>query len=242
LFKNKLTKILNSGKVASTHGKQKQNMRTKTLFLTAVLGVAAAATSMADTFSVNVVGYVNVTLTNGFNLLGNPLVASNSAIGTVLPNVPEGSVLYKLKPNGTFNTDLYASGAWYDSISEAPSTTTLSPGEGFFLYSSVVSNITFVGEVKQGTNTVPLNAGFSLVSSVAPQGYELVGTNFPASVNFTHYKLVGGSYQISAYDPGLGWYDTTTESPRQVLAAPAQGFFIYNGASATNWTRTFNVN
>ena len=38
---------------------KKQNMRTKTLLLTAVLGLASAATSMAQVYSANVVGYVN---------------------------------------------------------------------------------------------------------------------------------------------------------------------------------------
>lgn len=218
-------------------------MRTKTLLLTAVLGIAAAATSMADVFSVNVVGYVNVNLTNGFNLLGNPLVSSNNnAIGQVLPTVPEGSVVYTLKTNGQFNTDLYASGAWYDSVTEVPSTTTLPPGKGFFVFSPSATTVTFVGEVKQGTNTVSLNSGFSLVSSVAPQSYELIGTNFPTSAALTHYKLVGSTYQVSNFDPTIGWYDSTTEAPRQVLTAPANGFFIFNNGGTQPWTRSFTVN
>lgn len=218
-------------------------MRTKTLLLTAVLSIAAAASSMADVFSVNVVGYVNVSLATGFNLLGNPLVSSNNnAIGQVLPTAAEGSVLYTLKTDGSFNTDLFASGAWYDSATEVPSTTTLAPGKGFFIFSPSATNITFVGEVKQGTNGVALNSGFSLVSSVAPQSYELVGTNFPTSSAYTHYKLVGSSYQISAFDPSIGWYDTQTEAPRQVLTDVAKGFFIFNNGGAQTWTRSFSVN
>jgi hypothetical protein len=216
-------------------------MRTKALFLTAALSIASVATSMADVFSVNVVGYVNVTLTNGFNLLGNPLVNSNNTIAQVVPSVPEGSVLYKLNPNGTFNTDLYASGAWYDTVTENPSATTLAPGEGFFVFSPSVSNITFVGEVKTGTNTVPLRTGFSLVSSVVPQSYELVGTNFPTVNGYQHYNLVGSAYQISIFYSGIGWYDSLTENPVQVLTAPAKGFFIFNSGASNNWTRAFSV-
>lgn len=234
---------MNSVKVAAHTETVKQIMRTKTLLLTAALSVAAAASSMADVFSVNVVGYVNVTLANGFNLLGNPLVSSNNAIGQVLPSVPEGSIVYKLKADGSFNQDIYVGGAWYDSVSESPSTTTIAPGEGFFLFSSAVSNITFVGEVKTGESSVPLNTGFSLVSSVVPQSYELTGADFPTADGITHYKLLGaGGYEISAYLTGFGWYDTTTEAPRQVMTAPAQGFFIFNPNPATTWTRSFQVN
>ena len=47
-------------------------MRTKTLLLTAVLGIASAASSMAQAvYSVNVVGYVNLTLKRGFNAVAN---------------------------------------------------------------------------------------------------------------------------------------------------------------------------
>jgi hypothetical protein len=218
-------------------------MRTKTLLLAAVLGLASAATSMAQVYSANVVGYVNVSLASGFNLLGNPLVSSNNTIKQVLPSVPEGAQVFKLLPSGAFNVDFYAGGVWYDTVSEAPSTTTLAPGEGFFLYTLATSNITFVGEVKQGTNTVTLNNGFSLVSSVAPQVYSLVSPNFPAADGQQHYKLVGNNYQISSYSSALSsWYDNVTEANVTLNTEVAKGFFIYRLGAPTSWTRVFNVN
>jgi hypothetical protein len=222
-------------------------MRTKTLLLTAAFAVATAATSMAQVYSENVVGYVNVTLNTGFNLLANPLVGGtnkNNGILQVLPSVPNGTVLSKLNANGIgFTTDLYFEGAWYDQNDQI-SATTLAPGEGFFLENSSgsASNITFVGEVKTGTNSVAIRGGggLSLVGSVVPQTYELIGTNFPAVNNMNHYKLLpNGTYATSLFFDG-SWYDSN-DNPIQLTTAPAQGFWIFNTAPATNWTRAFNV-
>src|SRR6059036_1804778 len=56
---------------AITHGNTNYTyMRTKTLICAATLLAAGAATSMAqNVYSLNVVGYVQVSLTNGFNLV-----------------------------------------------------------------------------------------------------------------------------------------------------------------------------
>ena len=47
-------------------------MRTKTLLLTAALAAAGVVSSMAQVYSVNSVGYVNLTLPNGFSMIANP--------------------------------------------------------------------------------------------------------------------------------------------------------------------------
>jgi hypothetical protein len=222
---------------------------TKTLILTALLGIAGSATVMAQSnvYSLNIVGYVNASVIPGFNLLANPVVTGTNGIGQVLPSVSEGTLVYKYLPNGSFNIDIFASGAWYDFNTELPSTTTLSPGEGFFVYASGSSTITFVGEVKTGTNTVTLNTGFNLVSSVVPQRYELLSPDFPAANGMVHYSLnTNGTFTVSLYDTSVGWFDQDTEAPRQVYSspdnAPATGFYLYNPAGTTPWTRTFNVN
>lgn len=221
-------------------------MKTKTSLLVALMAIAGSASLMAQSvYSLNIVGYVNAPLVNGFNLIANPFNVGTNGIGQVLPTVPEGALVYKYLPNGTFNVDLYASGSWYDFNTEAPSSTTLSPGEGFFIFSPA-TNLTFVGEVKTGTNTVTLNSGFSLVSSVVPQRYELLPPNFPATNGMTHYFFTNGAFTVSIYDSSVGWYDQNTEAPRQVYSspdnAPASGFFVFNPGAPTPWTRSFSVN
>ena len=61
-------------------------MRTKTLLLSAAALAAGVVTSMAaNTYSVNVVGYINVTVQPGFNIIGNQLdVDGVDTISTVL--------------------------------------------------------------------------------------------------------------------------------------------------------------
>jgi len=70
-------------------------MRTKTLLLTAAVLAAGLGASMAQSvFSVNAVGYVNVPLLHGYNLISNPLNGTNNLISTVIPSAPDSSILY----------------------------------------------------------------------------------------------------------------------------------------------------
>ena len=223
-------------------------MKTKTSLLTALIAFAGGASLMAQVYSVNVVGYVNAPVQVGFNLLSNPLVNGTNGLAQVLPTVTNGTRVYKRITSGpdagNFSIDIYNGGVWYDEASEAVSTTTLSPGEGFFVLSSVATNITFVGEVKTGSTSVPLNSGFNLIASVVPQRYELISPDFPVVNGYQHYKLKPDStYAVSVYNNG--WFDIDSELPVQVYSSdvntPAQGFFILNPGSATTWSRTFNL-
>ena len=73
-------------------------MRTKTLILSAVAGLIGCASAMAQSnvFSLNAVGYINVTCPPGFTMIANQLnnithgVADNS-LKTLIPNVQSGT-------------------------------------------------------------------------------------------------------------------------------------------------------
>src|SRR6478672_7317898 len=55
-----------------THrNKTHSHMRTKTLLLTAALAAVGVSSSMAQVYSVNVVGYVNKSVPKGFYMLAN---------------------------------------------------------------------------------------------------------------------------------------------------------------------------
>jgi hypothetical protein len=51
-------------------------MRTKTLLLTAALAVAGLSSASAQVYSVNAVGYINLSLPKGFSMICNQLKAS----------------------------------------------------------------------------------------------------------------------------------------------------------------------
>ncbi|MEO7676157.1 MAG: hypothetical protein ABIV39_05265 [Verrucomicrobiota bacterium] len=208
-------------------------MRTKTLLLTAVLSVAAAASSMADVFSVNVVGYVNTVLRPGFNMIANPLRGTNNGINTLIPTPGVGSLLYKLGASGSFDqiAENFGPGNWDVNL-------TLAPGEGAFIQVPALTTNTFVGEVIQGTTTNNIPAGFSIRSSIVPQSAGLTGVGgleFPAvtgDIVFL-FNAATQAYSIHEYF-GPNW---------DVLPVPAvgQSFWVQKAAPAS-WVRTFNVN
>ena len=60
-------------------------MRTKTLLLAAAATVAGIASLQAQSnvYSVNVVGYVNVTIPTGYSLIANPLNSSDNTVSNL---------------------------------------------------------------------------------------------------------------------------------------------------------------
>ena len=224
-------------------------MRTKTLLLTAALSVASVATSMADVFSVNAVGYINLTLPPGYSLIANQLNASNNVntLNKVLPSVPVESLVNTFSAN-VYHSDIFNGSTWEDALTGDPSTTVISPGKGFFFYNPTAGNITntFVGEVPQGTNVVSLVPGYTLMGSPVPQQLSLKSNSFPQvlEMQFLTFKTNTYTAQINDGTPnGSGWQDPISGNPTDPLLAVGQGAFIYNpGATPTNWTRAFSVN
>jgi len=163
-------------------------MRTKALILTAAVVAAGVASSMAQSnvYSLNVVGYVNVTVPPGFSMLANPLDDGN---GNYLTNIIDNST-HNVLPNASKIYIWNLGNANYDSgptyrvtgngwrTGSAYPTNQIPPGTGFFLFNSdpvtggpgTNASITFVGSVVQSNSplaTVSLPAGLSLIGNVA---------------------------------------------------------------------------
>jgi hypothetical protein len=210
-------------------------MRTKTLLLTAALGAAGLATSMAQVYSVNAVGYVNLTVNPGFNMYCNPLVQADTTVAALLPNPPHLTSVYKLTPTGfaqsTYDTDL---GGWDDPAM------TMDLGGGFFLYNNgaLPFTVTFVGEVAQGTlvNNIP-TAGFSMRSSKVPQTGLLTQDlgYVPNQLDSVYTFANPGGFSQSTYDTDLGGWDL------EPTIAVGQAFYL-NAIGPNNWVRVFSVN
>jgi hypothetical protein len=190
----------------------------------AALGLASAATSMAQVYSVNVVGYINLTLKPGFNLVANQLKASpNNKLDTVLPAAPLETQVLKFA-NNNYSSDISDGTSWLDAGSGNPSTTTVAPGEGFFYF----------------------NPGFALVSSIVPQDISLTAANgFPQVLEeqYLTFNAMTQNYNVALINDGTGWLDSNTGNPADARPVVGQGFFIFNpGNSALNWARDFNPN
>lgn len=209
-------------------------MRTKTLLLTAAVVAAGTLASQAQVYSVNAVGYVNLSLPVNFSMIANPLNGTNNLLSTVIPTPPDGTQILKWDAAGQHFKD---ASQYFDGIGWIPDDT-LSPGEGAFINLPNATTLTFVGEVPQGnlTNSLPLN--FSIASMQVPQSVGLSAASFPADDGdqVLFWDNVGQHYKDAIqYFDGIGWV------PNDPTPAVGESFFV-NKAVARNWTRTFSVN
>lgn len=215
-------------------------MRTKTVLLTTLLGAASIATSVAQTvYSVNAVGYVNVTVKAGaFALLANPLNQPTNSLAAVLPDVPANTIVYVYnQTTGQFDQATKRATSW----SGTAATAILNPGTGFFLKNAGATDmsITFVGEVPQGTALeVKYPAGFSLIGSIVPQAGDLEkDLGFPAKTGDMIYKFNGVDYGTPYTRRAAAWSGGGTT----VQMGVAEGVWL-KAVAAGSWTRSFSVN
>ena len=205
-------------------------MRTKALILSALVcagGLSSALAQTTNVYSVNAVGYINLSLPSGFSMIANQLNTTNNTIGSLLTNLPNFSNFYKWNGNG-FDIATFAFGSW-----DHP-TYSLAPGEGGFVGIGSAASVTLVGEVPQGNLTNSIPAGYSIQSSQVPQAGALDTLGLTLN-NFDNvYKWNGSNYTIFTYAFG-SW------SPSVPQVAVGESFFVAAGTSTT-WTRSFSVN
>jgi len=227
-------------------------MRTKTLLLTAALAAAGALSSMAQSnvYSLNVVGYVNLSLTNGFQMIANQLdfdgTGTNNTLATVFgTNLPSLSKVYAYNAGtATFSAATYsaASATWIGNTAAADSS--LQPGGGVFLSipasATAPVTVTTVGTVLQGTLSTPYIAGLNIISSKVPiaGGAGALGLTNSASTLDAVYQFVPA---IQTYGPKHTYVATTgTWIGGEPQIAVGESFW-YDAHNAGSWTVTFTV-
>lgn len=214
-------------------------MRTKTLILSSLLGLAAfPLVAQTNVYSVNAVGYVQQALTPGqFAMIANPLNTTNNRIASllVLPDANAGTQIWK------WTGSAYTSSTWFGVADGwTQPNLTLNPGEGCFikLAGSPYTN-TWVGEVMQGNLTNNIPVGFSIRSSMVPQAgdADTLGVSTGATPGDVLYRFnsATGTYQSATYfgSPD-GWSGSTALNVGQA--------FFYKTTTGQNWTRSFSVN
>lgn len=224
-------------------------MRTKTLLLTAALSAAGIATSMAQVYSQNAVGYINLSIPKGFSLIANQLVQPSYTLTALIgTNVPDNTQIYKLLPTGLYSISNFDpfDHVWIDVATSSPSLLTIDLGGGVWINAPSAITVTFVGEVPQGTLTTPTPKGFSIVSSQVPQAGDVTALGLTAGADDTIYKFVNatGLYDIYNYDPfDLVWKKTSNSSNVIPSVGVGESFFLFRAAvTPASWTRTFSVN
>lgn len=223
-------------------------MRTKTIVLSALLGALGSVSLMAQStnvYSLNAVGYINVTAEPGFNIISCPLIASPDNTLNTLLSPTNGAYkkwqFYAWNPaSGSYTEDIGLGSSWGSGGTE-----TLNPGQAAWLYnpSNTPVTITFVGTVPSGTNSVTLLANsFNLVSSILPTSGDIVTNSL---MNFTNgvkkdqvYTWNNATASYTEYiDLASGW-------PTDPIQTNVGGGFWYFNNQATNnyWTESFSVN
>lgn len=204
-------------------------MRTKTLLLTAALGAAGMAATVAQdaVFSVNAVGYVNTTVADGFSIIANPLNNGDNTLDAVISGMSTGTTVFK------FDGTAFSSSSFVDGVGWLPNLSA-APGEGFFIQSAGEQTITFVGEVPQGDLSNEVPAGLSIKASQVPQAADLASIGFPATTGDNVFFFRNGGYAGSSFVEGLGFIP-------EAIPAVGEGFFVQS-ANGGSWDRTFSVN
>jgi hypothetical protein len=219
-------------------------MRTKVLLSLAAFAVSAfAAYAQSNVYSVNIVGYVNVTCNPGYTLIANPLVQTNQQISQVLtePMTPAGSEVFKFDgANFIGNTLDEFGGGWSNP------TDTLDNGDGWFFKnnSGSATTLTFVGEVASGSKTNALPAGITAAASIIPfAGFaEDIGLSAAPGDNVVKYR--SGNFVTYFNDEfGGGW--SSSEIDYDPIKGPnisvAEGILYYNNGGGTpTWIQTLN--
>ena len=116
--------------------------------------------------STNVFGYVSVSTAPGYSLIGNPFGSPSAPVADLFKGWPDGTTLSKFDPlNYHLVENTLKNGRWLNP------TDRLSSGQGavFLNPTSYYKSFSFVGDVFEGTNSVPIAAGFSLRCSVIPR-------------------------------------------------------------------------
>jgi hypothetical protein len=224
-------------------------MRTKALLLTGVLGAALGSASlMAQVYSLNAVGYINVTLPAGFSLIADPLYDPTSLTNTgslgaglanyispVLDNTMGASTnsfvncqVFKYVQSGS---SYYEWGFTKGSIKAylAGTGPALAPLNG---NTNASTAVTFnPGEALWFNNANSTNMSITFVGTV-PQGNATNAT--PNALTNTMYS---GFNLISSIVPIAGAVDKTVDSNAFGLnTSPFDAVYIYTGSGYAQYT------
>jgi hypothetical protein len=229
-------------------------MRTKTLLAAAALIAAGVATSMAQSnvYSLNIVGYYNVPvggLTAVANSLRSGAPGAVDRADQVIPYKDGDSVQVW---NGAtwlvYTMDSISATGWTaPNGADAPlaSLPVLGPGKGFFYGNNTgTTNITFVGEVRTGTNVVALPLGLTAAGSSLPYG-GAVSTgplNLQAQDGDSIQKWTGATWAVYTRDSisTTGWTGPSGADAPEPTLNVGQGFFYGNNVGPFNWTQILN--
>jgi hypothetical protein len=231
----------------TTEQKTGKNMRTKTLLIAAAALAAGILTSSAQTYSQNIVGYVNLVFPPGqYSMVVAPLQTANNVNNAeqLFSGLTAGDSIL-LWNGGGFDYYAFAVPGLWIGPSGPGLAPTVNAGTPVFFFNSSggFETNTVVGTVVL-SNSVPLFAGYSMAGSTAPVAGALDNsTNFSlpyqAGDNVLIFNGSGYDYYANAA-PGL-WIGPGGPGPAPSVNV-GQAFFYYNNSGGTeNWIQNVVV-
>jgi len=228
-------------------------MRTKTLFLGAAFIAAGLASSMAQSnvYSLNIVGYYNVPINGAQTFCANSLRNGTPAnrADQVIPYADADAIqIWTGVAFQSFFMDSGSATGWADvNANDVPlaNLPILGQGTGFFYTrNGSVTNVTFVGEVPTGTNTVNITLAQNALGSPVPYGGLISSGPIGCPVaDADGIQLWNGAkFVLTSRDSGAGtgWADVNSNDAPEPSLTVGQGFFYSKNGGNITWTQILN--
>jgi hypothetical protein len=216
-------------------------------------------------YSQNIVGYVNIPLTNGVLALVAPALdldgtGTNNTVASVFSTPAIGDTVYVFNGSGytALNFKVVGTGHPVVNVTNWFNGSTLStnfpinPGESVFYLPVANETNTQVGVVLQGSvtnqyfpaanslglvsSTIPISGGITSVLGYQPTLGDTVYLYANGGYNAFNYRVVGTGHPVVNV---TNWFNGSTAD--EPVITVGSGFFI-QPASNTNWVETLNVN
>jgi hypothetical protein len=240
-------------------------MRKTLLIAAAALAVGVISSQAQAVYSQNVVGYVNVPLTNGvFTILAPALDAdgngTNNTVSSLFTTPSIGDTVYVFNGTtydvmsyivkGSGHPVVYTTN-WFNNGTLAANYA-INPGQSVFYLPSANETVTLTGTVLQGTNLVntyfPAAGSFQLLSSKVPIAGGLTSVlGYTPTLGDNVYIYDNGQYDVYSYiSKGSGhpvvyvtnWFNNGVLS--EPVINVGQGFWLQPAASSS-WKQNFIV-
>ena len=227
-------------------------MRTKTLFLAAAFVAAGLASSMAQSnvYSLNIVGYYNVPISTVQTLCANSLRVGTPTdrLDQVIPATPANDGDAVAIWNGVKFVPAFIDGGVWVDVNTDPiplaNLPVLGSGVGFFYTKGNVNttNVTFVGEVRTGTNTVSISLQNNALGSPLPYAGAIASGPIAVPVaDGDQIQKWNGIKFVTTIRDGADWTDVNAGIVAEPSLTVGEGFFYTKlGGASIPWTQVLN--
>lgn len=201
----------------------------KNLLALSAAAASVLAFSASAAVSSNIVGYVKLNLSPGYNLVSNPLDNTNpdgNKISSLFGSID--AAVSRWTGSGFTTSDILA-GVGVVSGEDF----VLAPGEAVFINVGTATSVTLVGEALIGTQATAVAAGNNFVASKIPLSGTFTELGLIPSDASTVATWTGTGYTTYDYLDGVGYIQ-----PEPTVAV-GQGLVV-NAVQPFTWTKTFN--